>query len=82
MSNLKEKIWEALENEEIRYGYLNVRSLDKGFEFEYGAMYSAPAVGFSNLMRLSELFGTEKIDLAAITDIPFKFTTRQKMLRK
>lgn len=43
--------------------YCRINKIDNGFEIEYGAMYSAPAIGFSRLVALSQLFGTEEIDV-------------------
>ena len=34
-----------------------------GFEIEYSGMYSAPELNFTHLKALSELFGTDKIDV-------------------
>ena len=34
-----------------------------GFQITYGAMYDRPELNFDVLMKLSELFGTNKIDV-------------------
>lgn len=36
---------------------------DGSYEIEYSAMYRSPNLNFSKLLKLSELFGTEKIDV-------------------
>jgi len=66
--DLKYKINEVLNNG----AYCRVRLLDKtyknkkqmwGFELEYGKMYESPQLNFSELKGLSELFGTDEIDV-------------------
>ena len=34
-----------------------------GFYIEYGCMYSAPSISFDILLKISELFGTTKINV-------------------
>lgn len=43
--------------------YLNFKKIKNGYEFHYGSMYNRPPVSFAQLLKLSELFGTQKIDL-------------------
>jgi hypothetical protein len=56
---LEDKINEVLDNGE----YLRVRKLSNGFEFEYGKEYSHPEISFAKLKALSEIFGTDAIDV-------------------
>lgn len=47
----------------IEKPHLEVNKIDGGYELSYGKMYEAPTLNFSALMKLSELFGTENIDV-------------------
>lgn len=43
--------------------HLEVKQIGEGFELEYGAMYESPGLSFSHLKKLSELFGTDEVDV-------------------
>jgi hypothetical protein len=59
--DLKQEIKEILDDGD----YIKVAKLDKGFEIEYGKRDSgvSPSLSFSKLKSLSELFGTDEIDV-------------------
>ena len=44
-------------------GHCRVEKIDRGYEITYGFMYESPNLSFAILMKLSELFGTEEIDV-------------------
>lgn len=56
--NIKQKIKNILKGE-----HYSVKQINEGFEIEYGSMYHHPELGFKQLKQLSELFGTESIDV-------------------
>lgn len=41
----------------------NTKYKGQYIEIEYGAMYERPQLDFAKLVRLSEIFGTQKIDV-------------------
>lgn len=52
-----------LESGENRHTDVVISKLMDGFEIDYSRMYSAPGLSFEKLKKLSEYFGTEKIDV-------------------
>jgi hypothetical protein len=62
-----EKLKEALPPNHPEYNWrkchLSVGEISGGYELTYGCMYEAPGLGFSNLKMLSELFGTDSVDV-------------------
>lgn len=63
--SLEKKIIEILDGgDDYRKGdYCKVSKITRGYQLEYGAMYSAPQLSFKKLLALSELFGTDGIDV-------------------
>lgn len=63
--SLKQQILDALKNEaNHRIPYVTISKMsDNALEIEIGSEYDSPTVGFSNLVKLSQIFGTEKIDI-------------------
>ena len=71
--NLDQQIKEALsfghgdivEKSHITYRKMTAWQAKKkeAFEIEWGKMYNAPELSFAALKRLSEIFGTEEIDV-------------------
>jgi hypothetical protein len=57
--NLREEILSVLGKGD----YCRVGKISRGFEIEYGSMYSAPELGLKTLIALSEIFGTKAIDV-------------------
>jgi hypothetical protein len=47
----------------IEKPHLEVSKIDNGYELSYGRMYEAPTLNFSTLKKLSELFGTDNVDV-------------------
>lgn len=48
----------------VEKSYLKVKKIDNNsFEFLYGKMYEAPEVNFHHLKQLSDLFGTDNINV-------------------
>lgn len=43
--------------------YCKINKISEGYEISYGMMYDPPQLGFSQLMELSKLFGTEDINV-------------------
>lgn len=42
---------------------ISIRKLENGIEIDYHQMYGAPSLSFAMLKKLSDLFGTDKIDV-------------------
>ncbi len=42
---------------------IEIRKIYNGFELDFNKMYSAPPITFKLLKEVSELFGTDKIDV-------------------
>ena len=62
--SLKDKIVSILHDDKIYGdGHCKVKKIDRGYEISYGYMYESPNLSFAILMKLSELFGTEEIDV-------------------
>lgn len=43
--------------------YLKVSKINNGFELKFGCEYSAPPLNFSHLKKLSDIFGTDDINV-------------------
>jgi len=68
-TELEQKLCEILLQEvyKLRRAHLEVKPLSRndktGLEITYGKMYESPELSFSILKQLSELFGTNEIDV-------------------
>lgn len=52
-----------LGEENYSHPSISIRKLDNGIEIDFHQMYGAPNISFGMLKKLSDLFGTEKIDV-------------------
>lgn len=43
--------------------HLSIGEINGGYEITYGQMYESPGLNFTHLKKLSELFGTDNIDV-------------------
>lgn len=48
---------------DIKYSKMSLTKNQTGYELEYGRMYEAPTLNFNTLIRLSEVLGTEDINV-------------------
>lgn len=45
------------------HSVLKIYKIDDGIELSYGKMYEPPELNFTTLKKLSELFGTDNVDV-------------------
>jgi hypothetical protein len=66
LTDLETDLWDILLQEKY-YAHLDIEPLSRndktGLEITYGRMYESPELSFSILKQLSELFGTDEIDV-------------------
>ncbi len=61
---MKDKLKEILlPNDYYSDPYIQVTEIKNGFELKVGAQYHSPEINFKTLFQLSELFGTQDIDV-------------------
>ena len=60
---LKDELVELLDGDDFEFTYTKDKGDNYVFYIKHSAMYSAPTLQFAKLKKLSEIFGTEKIDV-------------------
>lgn len=62
---LKQEILDVLLPDRDSYGNRAAKmwQVADGFTIEYGQMYDSPTLGFKELLKISEIFGTTAIDV-------------------
>lgn len=63
MDKLKDILISKEAQERLEKPHMQLRPMPDGFEIEYGQMYGAPSLSFKELKAVSELFGTDDIDV-------------------